>query len=170
MKFNILTVVSLLLSFSNDIGDILSFSNNKILKSIYKPCINKSLGHKLNLHKNICKLHHNIFRLFIDTLTLIGILLVILRNTLDKGFLDGLFSGISIITLSYILPTLFLHDIVHFFINKFNIKSIPVKMLITFSIIFILLIITVCVEYFIDFILEKEIFKKINDDITKKIL
>jgi len=145
-------ILSFILPFINELADVLTSSGYKPFKHLYKPCIDPYLVNYKELQyirKNkICKNKNLIYRFIIDFIALIGIILNISRNTLQNGYLDGVLSGINIILFSYILPNLFLHKLIHYM----KITTKFMRLLVGLFIIAILLLLTLLIDYTIDYI------------------
>jgi len=146
----IIEIISFIFPFINEIANVLTSSGYKPFKNLYKPCIDRFLINDEELQyitKNkVCKNTHLIYKSIIDFIALIGIILNIARNTVQNGYIDGVLSGINIIIFSFIIPNLFLHKILQYFVIKSKIK----KILFGFIIIGILLFCTILFDKLID--------------------
>ena len=146
----VIEIISFILPFINEIANVLTSSGYKPFKNLYKPCIDSFLINDQELqyiNKNkLCKKTNLIYRLIIDLIALIGVILNIAQNTIQNGYIDGVLSGINIICLSFIIPNLFLHKIIHYL----NFKTKIMKLLSGIIIIGILFISTILIDKLID--------------------
>ncbi len=149
----IINILSFLLPFSNEVANVLTSSGLPLFKNLYKQCIDGYLIDskfiKYIPKDKICQDRHVISKLIIDLIALTGIILNIGKNSIRYNYLTGILSGLSIIILSFIVPNLFLHKTIHYFMNLFKTKNPFIIILIGFTLIAILLGLSVVIEKFI---------------------
>lgn len=151
---DLINILSLILPFSNEIAGILCESDYKTFSNLYAQCIDPYLldfrTQKLIPNKKICDDKKFYYKLFFDIIAIIGIILNICRNAIQNGYLDGVLSGINIMMLSFILPNLYLHKIVHYIITYFKIKNNNLKLIVGIFVVAIFFIVTLINESIID--------------------
>tara|TARA_A100001015_G_C14859568_1_gene659773 strand:- start:396 stop:899 length:504 start_codon:yes stop_codon:yes gene_type:complete len=148
-QHDIILILSFILPFTNEICNVFTSSGYKIFRNLYRPCIDEYiLDEKVKKYiknKKICKNKDIVSKLIIDFIALAGIILNIGRATLEYGYFVGFASGLSIVMLSFILPNLFLHKLIHFT----GVKKKYMKIIVGLIIISILLGLSVFMEYMI---------------------
>jgi hypothetical protein len=154
--------LAFILPFTNEFANVLTSSGYKSFEHLYRPCIDRFLIDEQELkyikeHK-ICKNKNVIYKLLIDFIALIGIILNISRSTLENGYTAGVLSGINIVMLSFIIPNLYLHKL----ISYFNFKTKLMKLLIGIGIIGILLSLTLLIDIIIEQVIIQYLFYKVN--------
>lgn len=165
----IINILSFILPFSNEIANVLTSSKLKVFKNLYKNCIDPLLIDSYQLkyidNKKLCKIKNTLSKMLIDIIALFGIILNIAKNSIEYGYLAGILSGLIIVLLSFIIPNLFIHKIIHFFTNYFKSENPYLIICIGFIIIGILLGLSI---FFEKIIIKYTEYKNIDKEIKPK--
>ena len=134
-------VVRMIMPFSNEVANILTLSGLNMFSGLYKDVP------ELKIEK--------LSKVFIDLIALFGIILNATHVTSKYGEVAGIFKGLIIIIIAFIIPNLTFHTI----IKKFGLRRKPWQKLI-FGLILIGLLSGL--EILFDFLIVEKLHKKNN--------
>ena len=148
----LIEVASFLLPFFNEVANILTSSGIPIFKNLYVTCIYPSMI-PANVRKYVsdclCTPQKNLSHMIIDIIALIGIILNIVKNSVQYNYTVGVLTGISIVLTSFILPNMFLHSSIDKIKHILQLRSKKSHILIGLSLVILLLIISYIIEKFV---------------------
>ena len=112
----IIDILSYILPFINEISNILTASNLKPFKGLYKRCVDRYLLPsnviKIISKNKICTPQELRSKIIIDILGLLGIIINIAKNAIQFGYLTSILSGIVVVMISFVIPNLYLQRII----------------------------------------------------------
>ena len=122
----IIDILSYVLPFVNEVANILTYSNIKIFKNLYRHCIDKYLiPHNIikSISKNkLCNDWDTVSKILIDMIALFGIIINIAKNAIQFGYLTSILNGFIVIFISFVIPNLYLYRFIHFIKKYFKLK------------------------------------------------
>jgi hypothetical protein len=147
---SIIHVLSIVLPFINEIANILTSSGLSIFKNLYKQCIDPYLLDSVLIdmisNKKLCRGRDVFSKIMFDLLSLLGIILMIGKNSIKYGYLTGIATGLVIIFLGFITPNLILHRSIHAIMHFFKFKSPYMSIIIGFTITGMLMLLSLIIE------------------------
>ena len=162
---NIIHILSIVLPFTNETAIVLTESGYTQFKDLYKVCFDKSLlgkkSYKLQnmLKDKICTNKDYVYKILIDLLAYLGIILNIGKNTINYGYATGVVTGLLLIFYSVILPNMFLGFTTHAIMDMLKLHTPFAYVAVGFTLITLLIIVTHYSE-----ILVQNLMKKIKID------
>ena len=112
----IIDILSYILPFINEISNILTASNLKPFRGLYKRCVDRYLLPsnviKIISKNKICTPQELRSKIIIDILGLLGIIINIAKNAIQFGYLTSILSGIVVVMISFVIPNLYLQRII----------------------------------------------------------
>jgi hypothetical protein len=107
----LITYLSFFLPLVHEIAITLTHSKLPLFDGLYRSCLEDSFleyGKRAAIKQHICSTQDYLQKLAIDLIAYVGLMLFIGKNTLRHGYVTGVATGLVLIFVANILPTMFL--------------------------------------------------------------